>query len=162
MFFHHKSVRPGLCQQLRLLRLHWALPAVFSTTEESNIATIADNAKGTNSTTVGGAMFVYRFEFRADTRPQSLKLRGTPAGIFMGLWRSFISVTGMKFPIWTQDKMRPAYRASPVTELIWRGPVAKTIGIGSGRGICVKELEILLKFAWMTNFYFLMINIQYQ
>ena len=157
----------------------------------------------------------------------------------MGLWRSFISVTGMKFPIWTQDKIRPAYQArgpfleghetfshpeshskisklmitelfysrsfnmnrgslhrrsfrrvhlfvfkyrltqngftgpksfrgfretgpSPVTEFIWRGPVAKTIRIGSGRGIYVKELEILQKFAWITKFHFLMINIQYQ
>ena len=26
-------------------------------------------------------------------------------------WTFFISVTGIKFPIWTEDKIRPAYRA---------------------------------------------------
>ena len=30
--------------------------------------------------------------------------------------------TGLKFPIWTDNKIRPGNRASPVTGLIWRGP----------------------------------------
>ena len=42
-------------------------------------------------------------------------------GILGAFWTFFISVTGIKFPIWTEDKIRPAYRASPVTGLIWRG-----------------------------------------
>ena len=43
-------------------------------------------------------------------------------GILVAFWTFFISVTGIKFPIWTEDKIRPAYRASLVTGLIWRGP----------------------------------------
>ena len=31
-------------------------------------------------------------------------------------------LTGLNFPIWTHHKIRPGNRASPVTELIWRGP----------------------------------------
>ena len=30
--------------------------------------------------------------------------------------------TGLKFPIWTDHKIRPCHRASPVTGLLWRGP----------------------------------------
>ena len=47
--------------------------------------------------------------------------RGFPV-ILVACWTFFISVTGIKFPIWIEDKSRPAYRASPVTGLIWRGP----------------------------------------
>ena len=39
-------------------------------------------------------------------------------GILGTFWTFFISVTGIKFPICTEDKIRPAYRASPVTGLI--------------------------------------------
>ena len=45
-----------------------------------------------------------------------------PRVFWWPFWTFFISVTGIKFSIWTEDKIRPAYRASPVTGLIWRGP----------------------------------------
>ena len=35
--------------------------------------------------------------------------------------------TGLKFPIWTDNKIRPRNRASPVTGLIWRGPRSKSL-----------------------------------
>ena len=41
------------------------------------------------------------------------------------LWLCFLNSswsTGLKFPIWTHHRIRPGNRASPVTELIWRGP----------------------------------------
>ena len=39
-------------------------------------------------------------------------------------WLCFLNSlrsTGLKFPIWTQHRIRPGNRASPVTGLIWRG-----------------------------------------
>ena len=43
-------------------------------------------------------------------------------GILVAFWTFFISVTGIKFSIWTEDKICPAHQASLVTGLIWRGP----------------------------------------
>ena len=53
-------------------------------------------------------------------------------GILVAFWTFFISVTGIKFSIWTEDKIRPAYRASPVTGLIWRGPEKELWNPGLG------------------------------
>ena len=53
---------------------------------------------------------------------RSLKSRNAVPPEFWGaFWTFFISVTGIKFPAWTEDKIRPAYRAH------MKGPsVAKT------------------------------------
>ena len=40
----------------------------------------------------------------------------------LAFWTFLNSVTGIKFPIWTEDKIRHACMASLVTGLIWRGP----------------------------------------
>ena len=62
-------------------------------------------------------------------------------GILGAFCTFFISVTGVQFPIWTEDKIRPAYRASPVTGLIWIGPDGPIYG---GKLVLQNQLGLYL------------------
>ena len=69
------------------------------------------------------------FQLRMACKVADKSERGS-TGILGAFWTFFISVTAIKFPIWTEDKIRPAYRASSVTGLIWTGPYyAKTYSV---------------------------------
>ena len=61
------------------------------------------------------------FQLRMACKVAEKSERGS-TGILWAFWTFFISVTLIKFPIWTEGKIRPAYRASVVTGLIWWGP----------------------------------------
>ena len=51
--------------------------------------------------------------------------RNAGSRVFWAFRTFVISVTGIKFSIWTEDKIRRAYQASPVTGLIWKSPVSR-------------------------------------
>ena len=50
------------------------------------------------------------FQLRMACKVADESERGS-TGILGAFWTFFISVTGIKFPIWTEDKICPAYRA---------------------------------------------------
>ena len=69
------------------------------------------------------------FQLRMACKVADKSERGSTGILGRGaFWTVVISVTRIKHPIWTEDKIRAAYRASPVTGLIWRGPYRFYIG----------------------------------
>ena len=70
---------------------------------------------------IPGLYWTKHFQLRVPCKVADKSERSS-MGILGAFWTFFISVTGIKFPIWIEDKIRPAYRAEPVTGLIWRGP----------------------------------------
>ena len=57
-----------------------------------------------------GLSVTKHFQLRVACEVADKSERGS-TGILGAFWTFFISVTGIKFPIWTEDKIRPAYWA---------------------------------------------------
>ena len=99
----------------------------------------------THPARIPGLSVTKHFQLHMACKVADKSERGS-TGIFEAFWTFFISVTGIKSPIWTEDKIRPACQASPVTGLIWRGPYSSYI--------CHSLLCVLYPQQWFKRMWF--------